>query len=87
MGPAEQRYAQVEKYALAVKWACEKLSDFLISIKFSIETDHKSLIYLYGAKAMSDQQSQIQRLHMRLMRYAYKIKNFPGKKKYKDDAL
>ena len=37
--PTEQRYAQVEMEALAVTWACERLSDYLIGKPFHIETD------------------------------------------------
>ena len=42
MTETEQRYAQVEKEALAVTWACERLSDYLIGKNFHIETDHKT---------------------------------------------
>ena len=87
MGPTEQRYAQVEKEALAVTWACEKFSDFLIGMKFSIETDHKPLISLLGSKAISDLPPRIQRFRMRLMRYEYEIYHVPGKNLYTADAL
>ena len=43
MTPTEQRYAQIEKEALAFTWACERLSDYLIGMKFHIHTDHKPL--------------------------------------------
>ncbi|XP_048775204.2 uncharacterized protein K02A2.6-like [Ostrea edulis] len=87
MGPTEQRYAQVEKEALAVTWACEKFSDFLIGMKFNIETDHKPLISLLGSKAISDLPPRIQRFRMRLMRYEYEIYHVPGKNLYTADAL
>ena len=30
--PTEQRYAQIEKEALAFTWACESLSDYLLHV-------------------------------------------------------
>ena len=37
MSETEQRYAQIEKEALAVTWACEKFSEYLIGLTFKIE--------------------------------------------------
>ena len=37
--PTESRYAQIEKEALAFTWACERLSDYLIGLRFHIHTD------------------------------------------------
>ncbi len=54
LSETEQRYAQVEKEALAVTWACERLSSYLIGLHFTIETDHKPLLALLGTKALDD---------------------------------
>ena len=43
MTPTETRYAQIEKEALSLTWVCERYSDYLIGLRFSIETDHKPL--------------------------------------------
>ena len=50
----EMRYAQIEKEALAVTWACEKFSDYLLGKSFSIETDHKPLIPLLNSKQLDN---------------------------------
>ena len=38
MTETERRYAQIEKEALAVTWACEKFSTYILGMKFLIET-------------------------------------------------
>ena len=50
MNSTEQRYAQIEKEALALTWACERFSDYLIGMTFHCETDHKPLIPLLSTK-------------------------------------
>ena len=40
MNETERRYAQIEKEALAVTWACHKFSDYILGSRFEIETDH-----------------------------------------------
>ena len=58
----EQRYAQIEKEALAMTWACERFEDFLVGLKtFTIETDHKPLLSLMKSKALDLLTPRIQR--------------------------
>ena len=79
MTETEQRYAQVEKEALAVTWECERLSDYLIGKNFHIETDHKPFVSLLGNKKLNELPPRIQRLLIRLLRFKYTISNVPGK--------
>ncbi|KAI3369247.1 hypothetical protein L3Q82_007795 [Scortum barcoo] len=70
----EQRYAQIEKEALASTWACERFSEFLIGKSFCIEMDHKPLVPLLGSKSLDElPPPRIQRLRMHLMRFSYAI--------------
>lgn len=50
LSTTEMRYAQIEKEALALIWACEKFHEFIYGIHFKLETDHKPLIPLLQAK-------------------------------------
>ena len=87
MTSTEQRYAQIEKEALATTWACEKFSDFVLGKEFLIETDHKPLVPLLGSKCLQDMPPRIQRFRMRLMRYSYQIVHVPGKDLTTADTL
>ena len=40
MTETETRYAQIEKEALAVTWACERFSNYVLGQTFQIESDH-----------------------------------------------
>ena len=44
MTPTEQRYAQIEKEALAITWAYDWFADYLMDLQFHIEIDHKPLV-------------------------------------------
>ncbi|XP_051905587.1 uncharacterized protein K02A2.6-like [Hippocampus zosterae] len=85
--PTEQRYAQVEKEALALTWACERFRNFLIGKHFLMETDHKPLLSLLGSQALDALPPRIQRFRMRLMRYSYSISHVPGKCLWTADTL
>lgn len=85
--PAEKRYAQIEKEALAMAWGCEKFRDYLIGTHFRLETDHKPLIPIFSKKNLDDLSPRLQRIKLRMMRYSYSIFHTPGKKLYAADAL
>ena len=87
MSETERRYAQIEKEALATTWACEKFANFLIGKTFSIETDHKPLVPLLGAKHLDTLPPRVLRFRLRLDRFDYEIAHVPGKDLYTADAL
>ena len=88
MTSTEQRYAQVEKEALAMTWTCEKFADFLVGMsEFTIETDHKPLLALMKTKLLDELTPRIQRFRMRMMRFTYNVVYTAGKNLATADAL
>ena len=85
--PTEERYAQIEKESLAITWASERFSDYLIGKLFHIQTDHKPLVSLLGSKPLDALPVRIQRFRMRLLRFTYTISHIPGKELTVADAL
>ena len=87
MTPTEQRYAQIEKEALALTWACDRFSDYLIGLDFHIQTDHKPLVPLFNTKALEQLPVRVQRFQLRMMRYHFTILHVPGKDLVMADML
>ena len=85
--PTEQRYAQIEKEALAFTWACERFSDLLLGMEFHIHTDHKPLVPLFGSKNLEELPVRVQRFRLRMMRFKFTISHIPGKNLLLADAL
>ena len=44
----EKRYPQIDREALAIRWACERCYKYLIGSSFVIETDHQPLLPLFN---------------------------------------
>ena len=78
LSPVEERYAQIEKEALAFTWACECFSDFLIAIDFCIHTDHKPLVPLFTTKHLEELPVRIQRFRIHMLRFHFSIIHVPG---------
>ena len=66
MSETERRYAQIEKEALAVTWACEKFSHYVWGKSFKIETDHKPLVPLMGSTRLDSLPPRLLRFRLRL---------------------
>ena len=87
MTSTEQRYAQIEKEALATTWACEKFNDYILGKDILIETDHNPLVPIFGSKTLDELPPRIQRFLMRLMKYSFKMIHVPGKELVTADTL
>ena len=87
MTKTEQMYAQIEKEALAITWACDRFHLYLYGLRFHIETDHKPLAPLLSSKNLDDLPVLVQRFQLRLMRYDFSISHVPGKDLIIADAL
>ena len=85
----EQWYAQIEKEALAVTWACERFQDYLVGLQFHIEfqTDHKPLVPLLTSKNLDELPIRVQRFRLRLMRFSFSMSHVPGKELVLADTL
>lgn len=74
---AERKYAQPEKEALAIVWAVERFHFYVYGNKFTIITDAKPMVFIFGNK--SKPCLRIERWVLRLQSYEYEIEHLPGK--------
>ena len=58
--PTECRYAQIEKEALALTYACEHFQEYLIGKPFHINTDHKPLVPIFSSKSLDELPLRVQ---------------------------
>jgi len=87
MTQIEQRYAQIEKEALAICWASDKFHYYLAGRPFEVETDHKPLLSILGSKELDKLPLRLQRFRMKMMLYDYNICFTPGEKLVLADML
>lgn len=65
MADAEHGYAQIEKEALAITWAREEFSDYILGKSISMETDHKPLVPVLGRKSLDSLSPRVLRFCLR----------------------
>ena len=73
----ERRYAQTEKEALALVWACERFNLYVYGREFELETDHKPLECIISRT--SKPSARIERWELRLQCHNYRVVYRPGK--------
>ena len=74
----EQRYCQLEREALTIRWACERCYTYLIGSTFTVLSDHEYLESLMN-NANSRPPMRIERWLMYLQQFDFKVKYIPGK--------
>ena len=79
----EKRYSQLEKEALAIRWACEHCYMYLIGSTFVVETDHKPLIPLFN-NLNSYPPLRIEQQLLYLQQFDFKLEYLPGRENAAD---
>jgi hypothetical protein len=80
----EQNYSATERECLAVREAVKMFRPYLYGNKFTISTDHKTLIWLDKHK---DERSKLMKWSIELQEYDYEIIYKPGRENTNVDAL
>ena len=83
---AETRYANIERELLAIVFACQRFSMYLLGRSFVAESDHKPL-EMISMKNLANAPPRLQRMLLELQRYDVTIKYRPGKEMQLADAL
>ena len=73
----ERRYAQTEKEALALVWACERFNLYVYGRDFELEMDHKPLECIFRSR--SKPSARIKRWVLHLQCHNYRVVYRPGK--------
>ena len=84
--PAETRYAQIEKEALAIVFAVEKFHEYTFGKRVKVYSDHKPLEAIMK-KDLSRAPRRLQRMIIRLQNYDLDVVYMPGCKLFIADTL
>ena len=82
--PREVRYSTVEKECLAIKLGMETFRVYLLGRKFTVETDHRSLVWLNKLK---ESNSRLTRWSLALQPFNYSVVHRAGLSNGNADAL
>ena len=88
MTSTECKYAQIEKEALAVTWASERSSNYIVGKPIAIEMDYKPVVPLLMKQTIDTLPPRLQRYKMRLMQFNIKaVNHVPGRYHYTADTM
>ena len=82
----ETRYANIERELLAIVFACQRFSTYLLGRSFIAESDHKPL-EMIAMKNLANAPPRLQRMLLELQRYDVTIQYRPGPQMQLADAL
>lgn len=77
LSETEKRYSQLEKEALAIVWACERLYLYLVGRKFTLETDNRAL-QLILSNPSSNPPARLRRYALRIQPFQFTVIHRPG---------
>ena len=89
LNPAEKRYSQLDKEALAIVSGVKKFHNYIYGHHFTIQSDHKPLSFLFHEQKGIPQlaSARIQRWALTLATYRYSIRYKAGKSLGNADCL
>ena len=89
LSQAEQNYSNIEREALAIIFVVTRLKQFLLGRRFTLQTDHKPLKYLFAPddKIPKTASARITRWAIALMGFDFEFKYTPGEQIPHADAL
>lgn len=84
LNKAEKNYCTIEKELLGIVWAVKHFRPYLYGRKFSIQTDHRPLVYLFN---MTNPSSRLTKFRLILEEYDFEVSYIKGKANVTADAL
>ena len=89
LSQAEQNYSNIEREALAIVFVVTRLKQFLLGRRFTLQTDHKPLKYLFAPveEIPKTASARITRWAIAPMGFAFELKYTPGEQIPNADAL
>lgn len=82
--PAERNKPTILKELIAIHWAINYFEAYLYGRRFTVRTDHRPLVYLFGIKNPT---SKLTRIRIDLEGYDYDVVYIKGKENVAADAL